>query len=344
MNDSMRNLPDLLEELKRLLAQVPPGRVTTYGSLAAALGDRIAARWVGQVLLHDERVIDRPTHRVVRAGGELGQFPGGDVALKERLLKDEGVAVTDQRVDLEQHGFAEFESSRPLAQLRQQQEALRERLVLPSGSGGSAGVSDTISLVAGVDVSYQGDEAVAAYALIELGQGRAEASEPVWSHVVRQRVTFPYISSYLAFRELPVLLTLLKEVASQSPLADIILVDGSGILHPRRMGIASMLGVLSGQPTIGVTKKRLIGREESTAEEGSPVELPAAAPMVHEQEQLGWAVWPRSGTRRPLYVSPGHLIDLATSRDIVLRSLGERRLPEPIYWADRLSRAAARSK
>ena len=79
-------------------------------------------------------------------------------------------------------------------------------------------------------------------------------------------VQFPYISSYLAFRELPLLVELLQAVAEERGIADVVMVDGSGVLHPRNAGIATMLGVLLDLPTIGVTKKRLVGTVVSATE------------------------------------------------------------------------------
>lgn len=334
--------PDLYVALADLLAQLPAGKVTTYGTLAAALGDRVAARWVGQTLLRDNRAANWPTHRVVRAEGILGGFRDDNIDEKVRCLEQDGVQVLDGRIDLDRFGMSDFQSNAPLATLREHQESLRRRLATESSP------TEAVTLVAGVDVSYrttsQGSEAVAAYALIDVTSELDERREPVWSHVVRQPVTFPYITSYLAFRELPVLLTLLEAVEKQAPKPDVIMVDGSGILHPRRMGIASMLGVLTDHPTIGVTKKRLLGREVRAQDpsEDRVVGQLELAQVVEEDEVLGWAIWPRSGTRRPLYVSPGHRIDHVTSRDVTVRTLGSGRLPEPIYWADRLSRAVAK--
>ncbi len=337
MNDLWCELPDMQAELWQLVAQIPPGSVTTYGALAEALGDRAAARWVGQVLLNDEEAARYPTHRVLRAGGELGAFcEAGGTVEKRRRLQHEGVEVVGERVDLAPCEFVAFEGSRPLTALRQRQEDLRKRLVLGPPS-------HAVTTVAGVDVSYRGGEAVAAYAVVERRPDRDAfdspmADGPLWSCVARRPVRFPYISSYLAFRELPVLLDLWQEVTHCGPRPDVVLVDGSGILHPRRLGVAAMFGVLIDWPTIGVTKKRLFGRRDRDVAPGAG----QIAAICEDGEQLGWAVWPTTGSERPLYVSPGQRVDLATCRDVVLDCLGERRLPEPIYWADRLSRQAAR--
>ena len=111
------------------------------------------------------------------------------------------------------------------------------------------------ALVGGVDVAYpNADEGVAAYALVETATGRL-----VWSTAVRRRVVFPYVTTYLSFREIPILLDLLDEVRAADRMTEVLLVDGSGILHHRHAGIASHLGVVASIPTIGVTKKLLCG-------------------------------------------------------------------------------------
>jgi deoxyribonuclease V len=115
------------------------------------------------------------------------------------------------------------------------------------------------------------------------------------------------------------------------------MVDGTGRLHPRHAGIATHLGVVARQPTIGVTKKLLCGRvdvEGMRPLDSRPVEL--------EGRPIGAAVRPTAGSRRPIFVSPGHRVDVALAETLVRRLLAGRRLPEPLYWADRFSRAAAR--
>jgi len=98
-----------------------------------------------------------------------------------------------------------------------------------------------------------------------------------------------------------------------------------------------MLGVELDWPTIGVTKKRLFGRVDISA-----LSPGASRPVIHDGETLGVALLGKTGTARPLYVSPGHRVNVDSAADVVARLLAGRRLPVPIYWADRLSRAAAR--
>jgi deoxyribonuclease V len=121
----------------------------------------------------------------------------------------------------------------------------------------------------------------------------------------------------------------------QKIVPDVWMIDGAGILHPRRMGIARTFGLIVQRPTIGVTKKLLCGRIEDENPDGW-------RPIVDDGEIIGAAIPPWPGRRRPLYVSPGYGMSVEDAVRITREMLRGRRLPEPIYWADRLSRAAAR--
>jgi deoxyribonuclease V len=322
-------IPDLTGHLCKLLAQVPAGRIATCGDLADALGNRIAARWVGHYALHHEHQPECPCHRIVRLGGELGGYVAGSIEEKADRLANEGVVVQYRKddlppfVDLEQFGFCEFVSDRPLEQLRQVQEAIQRRIVLRPRRR-------MPKWIGGVDVAYpQPGMGAAAYALVETSTGRL-----VWSTTLRRPVVFPYISTYLSFREMPILLDLLDEVQAADRLAEVLMVDGSGILHHRHAGIASHLGVVASLPTIGVTKKLLCGQVD--IRDMAPGE---SRPVVHEDQLIGLALRPTSGSLRPIFVSPGHRVDVAFCEQLVRQLMTGRRLPAPIYWADRLSRS-----
>ena len=173
--------------LRSLIAQVPPGRVTTCGALAAALGNPIAARWVGHFLLHHEHDAACPCHRVVLAGGELGSYVGGQAGAKARLLRSEGVPVRGAAIELDQYGWTQFVGQRPLERLGQIQEAIVARAVVRPRRR-------MPKLVGGVDVAYGGeDRAAAALAVVETESGRL-----VWSTTLLGRVRFPYITSISA--------------------------------------------------------------------------------------------------------------------------------------------------
>jgi len=116
------------------------------------------------------------------------------------------------------------------------------------------------------------------------------------------------------------------------------LVDGTGILHPRRAGIACHLGVASGISTIGITKKLLCGKVDTRGLR--PLE---SRPIHLDEVPIGVAIRPTSGSLRPLFASPGNRIDLGSAERIVGAVLAGKRLPLPLYWADRLSRRCAKN-
>lgn len=327
MPSSFADPPDLSQSLRELLAQIPVGRVATYGGLATALGNRVAARWVGDYTLHHPHDEHCPCHRVVRSDGDVGLYIAGGARAKGARLISEGVPVRGNKVDMERFGFDGFKSDRPLDELRRMQEEAMRLVSLE-------GIEAVPEYVGGVDVSYPAkDEGVAAYALVRL-----EGGELVWSTTVRRPVRFPYISTYLTFRELPILLDLLEVVLRAGKLFEPLLVDGSGILHPRHVGVASHFGVAGSVATVGVTKKLLCGEVDVAGM--LPLESRA---VLDGTRRIGSAIRPSKGSSRPIFVSPGHRIGLAMAETVVRRMLFGRRLPEPLYWADRLSRAAGRS-
>lgn len=110
------NIPDLFAELRTLLGQIPAGRVTTYGRLAAALGDVSAARWVASCLLDPGGPADLPCHRVVLRDGALGKHFAGSADEKARRLNADGIGLTDLGVDLKRYEFNEFKCAQPLVE------------------------------------------------------------------------------------------------------------------------------------------------------------------------------------------------------------------------------------
>ena len=123
-------VPDVEKTLADLIKQIPPGRVTTYRALAEALGDPGAARFVGEWLMRPE-AREVPVHRVVHASGDVGRMAFGTWEEKARLLAAEGVRIVGRRVDpLPRYFFWEFETDRPLAQLRAEQEQVARGVVL----------------------------------------------------------------------------------------------------------------------------------------------------------------------------------------------------------------------
>jgi deoxyribonuclease V len=152
--------------------------------------------------------------------------------------------------------------------------------------------------------------------------------EIVEERVVARPLRFPYVPGYLSFREAPAILACLRRVRAS---IDVLLCDGQGIAHPRGLGLASHVGLWIGVPTVGCAKSRLVGEHRPVrAARGSWTGL------YVDGERVGSVLRTRDGVR-PLYVSPGHLIDHASCRRIVLACASHYRLPEPQRLADILA-------
>lgn len=146
---------------------------------------------------------------------------------------------------------------------------------------------------------------------------------------VRRPTDFPYVPGYLSFREAPAILGAVRRLRA---VPDVLLVDGQGIAHPRRFGIACHIGVLADVPAIGIAKSRLVGAYDEPGRERG-----AWSPLLDRGEVIGAVLRTRTGTR-PVFVSVGHRVCLETAIELVLHCTPRYRLPEPIRQADRLSR------
>jgi len=204
-------------------------------------------------------------------------------------------------------------------ELTQEQEAMRTRVrLLP--------LPHEPSFIAGCDSSFPTpDTILSVFVLLRLPS--LELVEKVWNVAP---VTVPYVPGFLAFREAPNLLQTYEKL-SQKP--DIIMVDGHGIAHPRRMGIAAHLGVLLDRPTFGVAKQKLTGNyTEPDLTRGS------LTPLTDRSGELLGEVLRSKDKVNPLFVSPGHLCDQVTATRLTLACLRGYKLPEPTrladYWAE----------
>jgi len=187
-----------------------------------------------------------------------------------------------------------------------------------------------IRFVAGVDAAFSPD---GAHCLAGVVLWDVEEQVVVEQHLASRRLVFPYIPGLLTFREAPAIIAALRKLRH---LPDVLLCDGQGIAHPRRLGIASHLGLLTGLPAIGCAKSRLIGTYlEPSSEKG------CVSPLLDGNERIGSVVRTREGVR-PVFVSIGHRIDLATAEQVVLACAIRFRLPEPTRLADQLVGMARR--
>ncbi|AJQ88301.1 deoxyribonuclease V [Xanthomonas oryzae pv. oryzicola] len=213
--------------------------------------------------------------------------------------------------------FAGWDGS--VIQAQQLQHQLAQRVLLHDE------VSATPQLLAGFDVGFEDDGQTTRAAAVLLD---AHTLLPLETHVARAPTSMPYVPGLLSFRELPALLQALARL-SRTP--DLVFIDGQGIAHPRRLGIAAHFGVVTGLPCISIAKQRLAG---SFAEPGP--ERGDHTPILLGGAQIGWAL--RSKPRcNPLIVSPGHCVSMQGALGWTLRTLRSYRLPEPTRLADRLA-------
>ena len=179
--------------------------------------------------------------------------------------------------------------------------------------------------MAGVDVAFpRRDTARAAVVVLSFPE-----LAPLASAAIEVPVRFPYVPGLLSFRELPAVQAAL---ATLDELPDLLVCDGQGYAHPRRFGLACHVGVVTGKPAIGAAKSRLIG----THDEPGPVRGDWS-PLMDKDEAIGAVLRTRAGVR-PLYVSVGHRVSLATAIRLTLACAPRYRLPEPTRLADRLSK------
>jgi len=201
------------------------------------------------------------------------------------------------------------------------QESLRNQVITTDQ------LPETIQYVAGVDMGFLEDGKISRAAVAVLSFPDLQIVE---TSIAYQPTTFPYIPGFLSFREIPPVLDALEKLKT---IPDIILCDGQGIAHPRRLGIASHLGLLIDLPTIGVAKSLFIGEYEEL-----PPTKGSWKPLIHKQETIGAVLRTRTGVK-PVYVSSGHRISLPTAIEYVLRCTPKYRLPETTRIADKLASA-----
>ncbi len=203
-----------------------------------------------------------------------------------------------------------------LAGARQIQEELLSQLKLQP-------LQKEPSLLAAADATFSREEVLAAILLFTFPDLKLLETQ-----VVRQPISFPYRPGYLSFREGPAILRGLSRLSSRP---DLILLDGQGIAHPKKMGLATFVGIIAGLPSVGCAKSHLVGNYQGPGRQKgclSPIEL--------KGEIVGYCFRSRTGVK-PIFISPGHLIDLEDSLRIIEACLGPFRLPEPLRQAHQIT-------
>jgi deoxyribonuclease V len=288
------DLSILDKEVASIISSIPKGKVATIRAIAESLGDRRATL---AVFLSMEKLKSRGIdgwHRVVR--GDLRADPGAIP-----LLKKEGVAIKNGIVG---RSFVtnNVRKSGLLLRMRYAQRMMRDLIALKE-------IKD-VRTAAGVDVAYAGDMAFGACVVMD------REFNVIEKRVVRVKALFPYIPTYLAFREFrPMYL------AARSCDFDVLFVDGHGLLHPELFGEACHLGVALRKPTIGAAKSLLVGDVV-----GDKVFVRG----IH----LGWVL-------RGSYISPGNMISVEDSLKVSKMFLLDHSQPEPLVLAHVESKRAS---
>lgn len=205
-------------------------------------------------------------------------------------------------------------AARALQQQLAQQVILKDRFHKP------------LRTVAGLDIGFTDGGKTTRAAAVLLDAQTGQVLDEQTAHLPTRMA---YVPGLLSFRELPAVMQALSQL-TQPP--DLLLVDGQGIAHPRRLGIAAHLGVVTDLPSIGVGKKLLCGQPRMALHEMRG----AFTPIRDGREQIGWLLRSKPGCL-PLVVSPGHKVSMASCAELVMRFVTTYRLPEPTRLADRLA-------
>jgi len=209
--------------------------------------------------------------------------------------------------------------------------ALQRELAPQVSRERDSGLAARPRLIAGGDLAFSpdGEQCIAAVVVWD-----AEQQRVVEQVIARRPLRFPYIPGLLSFREGPALIAALRRLKT-SP--EVMLFDGQGLAHPRRLGLASHVGLWLGCPTIGCAKSRLVGQADE------PGQRRGTWTALHDGQEVIGAVLRTRDNVRPLYVSIGHRVDLPTAIDLTLACCTRYRLPEPTRLADRLVAAARKT-
>ncbi|MDF7667682.1 endonuclease V [Orbaceae bacterium ESL0727] len=228
-----------------------------------------------------------------------------------------------------------------LAELKQQQLTLARQVLLQDD------FHYPLNLVGGTDVGFEEQGHVTRAAIVVLSYPDLQLVDYT---IARIETAFPYIPGYLSFRESPALVAAWQKIKIKP---DLLFCDGHGVAHPRRLGIASHLGLLLDRPSIGIAKKKLCGHYQPLPklagnvtplfahESISPGELTnitlgdadISYPAFDKQEQLGWVLQSKNNCN-PLFISAGHKVSQQTALQLVANCIRGYRLPEPTRWAD----------
>ena len=213
--------------------------------------------------------------------------------------------------------------------LRDEQEWLAKQVVISEEQQ----LFQPKDVLFGVDIQYVGEEAFCAISAYQFNGTYLD------TFVLKTQTGMEYLSGFFCFREgPPVLRTIRQILAHQNLIPQLIIIDGHGIAHPRKLGIASWIGVKTNIPTIGVAKRPLL-KYEGILE----IERGSTLPILREGQEVG-SVLRTQADIKPVYVSPGYKMSLAQSNKIILDCSPKYRISNPIRMADQMARAFAKGE
>lgn len=302
---------NLYEYTYDLVRQIPKGMVSSYGAVALALGDIRASRAVGRMMNQNPDADDMPCFRIVHSDGKIGGF-GLGIDDKIRRLNEDNIQVEDNKIlNFKNILFNDFKTDYPLKKLRKKQIELSKKINLKDDF-------KKIDTIAGFDVSYPKndfEDCCAACVVIQNGTKKV-----VEEKIIHDKIFFPYIPTFLTFREADFYIKLYNELNNKP---DLLMIDGNGILHPFGLGIASFVGLKLDIPSVGIAKSMLCGKLYDNK-------------IMLNNRQIGLSYFYSKSIKNPIYVSPGHKISFKSSFKIVDNN-SYYRIPEPIKMAHNLA-------
>ena len=329
MKAALAPSPPMRTLVERALEQVPPGRVTTYGDIARALGDIKAARAVGEILSTNQDPAKVPCHRVVMADGSMGGYAFGGAPAKRKRLASEGVPLSGGAVlDIEANAVHDFDLPDIFATFARRQSEMAGHV-----SDGPLPWRPKVAI--GLDASYDsaGERGFAAAVAVDLNTRETFAEA-----VVEFRPPAPYVPGYLAMREVDGVVAAARQLPAEAHRRAVVVSDGQGILHPRRCGIASMAGLELALPALGAAKKKLTGDVDAKPKAVGEFEV---RKVKLDREVRGAELRPVARAGPWLYVSPGTGMSVTEAAKLAadLTAPGDES-PLPVKLADALSRKA----
>lgn len=301
-----------------LVRQIPDGKVSSYGAIAEALGDKIAARAVGRMMNQNPDADTMPCYKIVNSNGKIGGF-GLGIDDKIRRLNEVNIEVDNGKIiDFDNIFFKNFKTEFPLKTFREEQIEFSKKVKLKDSF-------KKIETVAGIDVAYPKEEfkhASGACVIMDY-----KTKEIIEKKTISWETEFPYISTYFYYREFPIIHELVNILKIEPT---VFMFDGNGILHPYGIGLATQAGITLDKPSIGIAKRLLIGKIR-----GNDVYI--------NNIKKGFTFFTSNKIKRPIYVSPGNKISFETTKKIV-KKLSKFKIPEPLRQAHILAKKTIRSE